>query len=474
MFEQFLHKFGEVHKKVGAMTAARAVNVIAALVVMMVLTRILEPVEYGAYKKLWLIFMLFSPGITSMLVKTLYFRGELSGHRAAIWTAIFVGAVSSLIISVIIALASTPLAWAVQAPEISEPMRWFALYILFATYSSVAEPIFVLAERKKWLLGYNLSYNLIESALIVVPFYLGLPLESVIQIMIAGPLLRSVFVTLFAAKQAGVPIWKEVTRELPVSLSYGLGVLLIFITGIGITQIDKLIVAVMFESEELYAIYVVGAQTLPLIPAFISSVSSAIIVQYAAQINSRNYDSALIAIRSATDRLFLIITPIIVVCFFLAEPIMVVLFDQYAESAPIFQIYAITTIYKLFLAETLLLATGRTRIIAVFNVGEVILNIPLSLALIEFMGILGPAIATLIAHLIAILALTVYTARTESLRVSNFLPSSKILPLLVSLPVLGGVSFFLIQSGISYFTTVIIGGLLCAGVISFHNRKFAL
>lgn len=456
------------------MTAARAINVIAALVVMMALTRILDPVEYGAYKKLWLIFMLFSPGITSMLVKTLYYRGELSGHRVAVWTAVAVGAISSVVISAVIAAASSPLASAVQEPEISNPMRWFALYILFATYSSVAEPIFVLAERKKWLLGYNLTYNLIESCLIVIPFYLGVPLVSVIQIMTAGPLLRSVFITFFAWSQTGAPDIGGIRQELPVSLSYGLGVLLIFITGIGITQIDKLIVATMFESAELYAIYVVGAQTLPLIPAFISSVTSAIIVQYAAQISRNEYNSALVAIRSATNRLFLIITPIIVVCFFLAEPIMVVLFDQYAESAPVFQIYALATLYKLLLAETLLLATGKTRIIAAFNIGEVILNIPLSLLLIQFFGILGPALATLIAHLVAVLAITFYTARTQQVHISNFLPNRRVLPLLISLPLLGVVSYILVQSDLPDLGTVIISGIVTTGIVAFHNRKFAL
>lgn len=454
------------------MTAARAISVVTALLVMMALTRILDPMDYGAYKKLWLVFMLFSPGITSMLVKTLYYRGEVSDFNRALWTAVTLALLLSGSITLVVLIGGPVLSSLLQAPEIQQALQWFALYILFATYSSLAEPVFVMAGRKKWLLAYNLTYNIIEAGLIVIPFYAGLPLETVVQIMTLGPFLRSLFLTFFAYQQGGAPVFSKIRKEIPSSLSYGFGVLLIFITGIGITQIDKLIVATFFESEELYAIYVVGAQTLPLVPAFISSVTSAFVVQYAGQLASNDYQPVLQAIRSATNRLFLIITPIIVTCFFLAEPIMVVLFDQYAESAPVFQIYALSTLYKLFLAETLLLATGKTRVIAVFNAGEVLVNIPLSLMLIPFLGILGPALATLVAHLAAVLALSMYTAKTEQISLTALMPSGRIRPLLISLPVLGFISYLLIQSGLPNLVVVAVGGALCAGVIAFHNRKF--
>lgn len=472
MIDRILSNLGSLHRKVGAMTAARAISTIAALVVMIFLTRILDPADYGAYKKLWLIFLIFSPAITNMLVKTLYYRGEITDRGIAIWTNLTAGTVLSGIITLMVAGGGHILAELVQSPEIASALRWFSLYIFFATFSSLAEPVFVLAQRKKWLVGYSFGYNIIEACLIIIPFYLGYPLETVALIMVGGPVLRTFCLIYIARKTATVPVFSEITKELPASLSYAFGVLMIFITGIGIAQIDKLIIATWFESDELYAIYVVGAQTIPVIPAFISSVSSAIVVQYAAQISRKELSPAVDAIKSATSRLYLIVTPIVVVCFFLAEPIMVVLFDQYAESAPIFRIYVLTTMYKLFLADAFLLASGKTRVLTAFNAAEIVFNIPLSIFLIQYFGILGPALATLIAHFTAVIALILYVSKTENIKSSAFLPSKNIWPLLVSLPALGAVSWMLLTSGLPYIIMVGIGGSLCAIIIAIHNRKF--
>lgn len=472
MIERILKKFGDMHRKVGAITVARSVGIVSALLVMMALTRILDPSDYGAYKKMWLVFILLSPGITSMLVKTLYYRSEVAGSSHVVWTIISIGAMASVIVALIISLGSEVLASLLQTPELSTPLQWFGIYTLLATYSSVSEPIFVHVHRKKWLVGYNITYNFIEMCLIIVPFYLGYPLETVVKFMIAGPLMRSIFVSWFAYKQVGGPDFLQIKKEIPPSLNYGLGVLLIFITGVGVLHIDKLIVATLVDSDEQYAIYVVGAQQLPIVPAFISSISAALVVQYSAQLYENELKPALNAIKAATNRLFLLITPLIVVSFFMAEPIMVVLFDQYAESAPIFQIYAIALIHRLFLAEPLLLATGKPRVIAGISVAEILLNIPMSLMLLPAFGILGPAIATLIAHFAGSFAMIVYVSKSEKISMSHFMPSGKIWPLLVTLPVLGIICYILLQTGFHNLIILALSGVACGLIILFHNREY--
>lgn len=418
------------------MTMARSVSIVAALVVAMILTRFLTQDYYGYYRKLWLIYMLLGPAFISASVGTLYYRGGVHENKSVpIYSAIFLSSVFSITIFLIAFIGADTFARLFNAPGLSMAIRGFSIYMLFSTFASLSEPVFVLIHRKRWLLYYNLTYNVIESLLIVIPFYLRLPLSEIVLIMSVGPFIRTIFIIWLVYTHSGdKPEWQQLKSEFHRSLSYSMGLFIMALAGMASVQIDKWVVSSYFSSDSMYAIYSVGARKIPFISALITSITSSLVVHYSDQLKKNDFKQILNAARQATDRLFLILVPVMLLLFIYSREIMILLFQKYADSAPVFQIYIGILVSQFFFAQSVILGKGLSKINAWIGIIEVVLNLILSLILIRTFGLLGPAIATLIAHWAFQLMIFGYCHHKFGIPVNEFLPTKKIIPLILTVP----------------------------------------
>lgn len=462
MFDKILIR-SVLGKKIGAMSIARSVSIFSALIVTIILARLLPENFYGTYRKLWLAFSLLGPSLIATSTGTLYYRsGVVSKKVTAISASIILALMYAFFMMAIVLVGAPLFSRFLHSPSITIPLRWFSLYIFFATFAGLAEPIFVILNRKKWLLSYNLSYNVLEIFLIVLPFVYGLPLRKIVMIMAIGPFLRSLFILFFSSKELSIiPAWTDIKKELGTSFSYGMGLFFVAFAGMASVEMDKWVVASYFASSSLYAIYAIGARKIPFLSAVTASISSSLIVQYSEDIKQGNFTRILKAARKATDHLFLFLIPVLAWCFIFAKEIMVLLFQKYAASAPIFQVYLLIIVSNFFFSESVILGKGLSKINAWIGVGEVFINLILSLILVRWVGLIGPAIATLIAHWAFQAMLMGYSKKHFQIKIKNFLPSQRIWPLLLSVPAIIILSLFLrnfISKALIAF--VISGGIL--------------
>ncbi|MCC5933626.1 MAG: polysaccharide biosynthesis protein [Balneolales bacterium] len=430
-----LPPFSSFYGKLGAMTIARFVTIGTALLVTMVLTRIISEDVYGAYRKLWLLYLILGPAFINALASTLYYRGGAGRRDEAIAVNLLLGAAAGLLTGALALAGAGFWAEALNLPGLEAGFRLFAPYMALAVFAGIAEPLFITLGRKKWLVSYSIGYNLIEGSLIIGAFMFRLDLPYIMLLMAISPALRSAFVIVASLKSmAQWPVWQALRAEASESLRYASGMFLLAVTSTAALYADKWIVALFFDSDRLYAVYEIGARKIPFVIALTSAVSAALVSEYSKLLKTGTYDAALREARNASRRLSMLLLPVLAVLFVFAEQVLFVLFGGYADSAPIFRIYLLTVLTQLVFPQSMLLALGRSDVNARFSVAELAFNVALSLALVIWIGFAGPALATLASHVFFTAAMFWYCRVYYGIRVRSLVPFRGLLPLLWGLP----------------------------------------
>ena len=453
------------------MSFARFASIGSALVVAMILTRILDQDTFGAYRKLWLVYGVLGPALINSIANTLYYRGTSENQRAVLGVNLLLGFSYGIVVA---AAAYFPASfWAswLNVPELTQGFQNFALYMGLAVFAGMAESIFVVLKRKKWLINYSFAYNVFESLLIILPFVYGLPIPQVMLIMAIGPALRTLIILSVVMKESDrLPTLSEIRLEFPLSFRYGLGIMALSFVGMASLVVDKWVVGIFIDSDALYATYEIGAKKIPFITAFASAVGAGIVAEYASRFKIKDYTKALSEIRQASGRLFVTIIPVVVILLIFAEEILLILFGGYQESAPIFRIYLFTILTQLVFPQSVVLGVGKSKIVALYSLFELIFNLGLSLILIQYIGILGPAIATLAAHILFVALLFGYCHYKLGISPSQFKPGSGTKHLLWILPTIFGIGY-----GLKWVLDLSIVGLIITtvftGLILLFARK---
>jgi len=460
-----------LRRQVGATTIARAVNLLFALVVAMILARMLTEELYGAYRKIWLIYAITGPIAISALTNTLYYRGSVSEENKipAIWAILCMAAFFAMGFALLGFAGARWWAQFLNAVPHTVAFQHFSLYILLTILSGTAEPLFILLQRKKWLLVFNISYNVIETLIITGAFWYGLSLAQVTLVMAAGPAIRIFMVAFLLVKErVKPPGWWAIWAEIPASVRYSLGIIGTAFVGLAVHDVDKWIVGNFYDNDALYAIYSIGARRLP-VYVLSGSIATSLVTHFSEEMANNDFKNILSAIKKATNTLALFILPGMLFCIIFAEDLMVLIFKKYAESAHIFQIYVLASLSGLFFPNALIMGKGLSFVQAKFAVVELVVNIGLSLLLIRLMGLQGPALATLVGVIVYTILQIQFCKKHFGVSASSFLPDWKLWPMIVTLGVFGGLLFW-VNTTFTAFYAFPVGLLLLLVILGVHQR----
>lgn len=407
------------------MSLARALPTVSAFLVLFVLARfLLPPEELAHYRKLWPFFSLWAPVVISAIVNAAYFRGSDPSHtKAAMGQTVVLFFTGGVIVGGSAWMLSGALAHFFQVPELVDAYAWFGMYAMVAIWGSSAEPVFVLGQKRDELPKFSAFFTALDTLAILVPFWVGSSLVDVVQWMIAAQLSRQiVIIPLFLKWRRSAPgnqSAKMIDRQV---LAYAGGMALLSLSGVGAAEIDRFIIG-RFLDDAAFILYDVGARKLPFVTILTASVTSAIVAGYASKVSHGDFGQALAKIKKSTTALIRLLLPSIVFLAIAATPFVSFIFgDDYAGSGPVFALYLVALLSNLFFPQSLVLATGRVRVNVVGAMGELALNVALSLLLVHKYGIVGVALATVAAHWFYTAAMTIYCKVKLGVSAANFLP----------------------------------------------------
>lgn len=187
----------------------------------------------------------------------------------------------------------------------------------------------------------------------------------------------------------GVSIKKQISHSAPIGFSTVINILNV--------ELDKLIVSLKLNVEQ-FALYANGAVVVPFIGTFAGAASSSLMAPMMERYEKGDIDSLLSLWRMTIVKVALIFYPLLAFLFVNAEAFVTLLFSaRYADSAPVFQIYLLAQLPKIIFYGPFLMAIGKRRVPLYGAFIALAINGMLSWFMIDWLGLTGPALATLIS-----------------------------------------------------------------------------
>lgn len=289
-------------------------------------------------------------------------------------------------------------------------MHLIFIYILLSNPGHLVEYIYLLKNKPVHLLVYGFISFGIQLVIVTVPVLAGYPMEAAIWGLIAISVIRLLWLAVLLRRHARFRLSLPFIRE---HMALGLPLVLSSLLSGSAQYIDGLIITATYDAAN-FALFRFGAKELPLVILMANGLSNAMLPEFS---TLSKMEDALHAIREKSKRLMHLLFPLSIVLLFFSKVIYIALFgEEFSRSADVFMVYLLLIISRLLFPQTILIGLKKTRIVLIASVVEIILNVSLSLFLIQYYGIVGVAVATSIIFLVEKMVLVAYNY--FSLRIS--------------------------------------------------------
>jgi len=280
------------------------------------------------------------------------------------------------------------------------------IYLLINPVSFLIEYILLLKKRLKDLVVFGVITFIVPCIFISAPAFSRLEIDFSFYGLLTWSFLKLLFVVILIHKYNILKIdKKEISHLFAKSLPL-IGTALLVGSA---AYIDGYIITSRY-SNETFAIFRYGAKEFPLFLIVASSFSTSMIPLVA---EKRNLSNALIQIKENSRKMMHWFFPIAIIFLLTSQYLFPLVFNpNFAESYEVFDIYLLLIISRFVFPQSILMGLGKHKTLFWISISELLINISVSLILIQYLGFLGVAYGTLIAYFYEKFML-VYLAKTK-------------------------------------------------------------
>lgn len=290
------------------------------------------------------------------------------------------------------------------------------LYIVFGIPANLVEYFYLIKKQNRAIIIYSAVSFFVQFVLVALPAVLGFGVTMALKGLVLSSILRYIWLWSILIVNKEINYSGEFVKD-----HLKLGTPLIaaaFLSGSS-QFVDGFIVTSRFD-ENTFAVFRYGARELPLAMLLANALSNAMLSDFS---HKNKLQENLQKLKKSITRLMHILFPVTAVLLLISHPLFPIIFNpQFAESATIFNIYLLLIISRLLLPQTLLNGLQITKPIMYSAFFELIINVTLSLFLVQFFGIAGIAFATLIAYLFEKIYLSIVVKRQLNIPLKAYLP----------------------------------------------------
>ena len=297
-------------------------------------------------------------------------------------------------------------------PEI----KFLFLFLIFGVPAYLVEYFYLIKKQNNALIIYALVSFLVQFVLVVLPPLLGYGIKIALIGLVTASVIRYIWLWILLISNSEIHFSFAFVKE-HLKLGGPL-VAATFLSG-SAQFVDGFIVTSKFN-DETFAIFRYGARELPLAMLLANALRNATLSDFAIK---ENLQQNLAKLKSSVSKLMHFLFPVTAVLLLISHWAFPVIFNsQFAESATIFNIYLLLVISRLLMPQTLLNGLKFTTPIMYAAFFELIINVVLSLFLVQFMGIAGIAIATFVAYLFEKIYLVLFVKAKLNIAISEYIP----------------------------------------------------
>ncbi len=289
-------------------------------------------------------------------------------------------------------------------------------YLLVSSPGNLIEYIYLLRNKSGKILIYGFISFGIQMVVVIGPILLGYGIELAIWGLIIISVIRLFWLAALLRKYAQFKISVSFLKE---HLRLGTPLILSSLLSGSAQYIDGLIISLHFDATA-FAFFRYGAKELPLALLLANGLSNSMLSQFSTQ---KKLKDSLQILKDKSRRLMHILFPITILLLFFAKPIYINLFNPYfSRSADVFVVYLLLILSRLVFPQTILIGLKKTKIVLTAAVIEIVLNVSLSLILIQYYDILGVAVATVIVFLLEKIILIIYNYKKLKISPREYIP----------------------------------------------------
>ena len=374
--------------------------------------------------------------------------GDHAGRNQVLSTLLVVYTVLGLICIALVAILAGPASgWFGLSPDKAAAFT-SVLWLLGAVVAinfpaSLIKAILIGSGRMHLVNGVELGTTLVNAALIVILLEAGLGLMGMAiataVTMLLGP---AIMLPLTIRLTPGLSVSPRLFSRARVRELLGFSVYF-FIANVAVLVILRMdpVVIKSFLPLTAVAVYAVGAKIAEYTYLLNKQFSNALMPLVSQSKGAGDTATVRRILVDGTRFLLAIAVPFVTLLLFYSEPFVLLwMGEEFAESIPLLRVLLIAMLFACVQlnAANVLGMTGKHRFVAFAMGGSALFNLALSLILIQFFGLIGVALGTLIATFLIEFALVVPRAcRDQGLILSGFIAKAiwPVLPPLV--PALG-------------------------------------
>jgi O-antigen/teichoic acid export membrane protein len=405
----------ELITRSAVLTASRMSNFAIQLLSPILLVRILDVAAYGQYQE-FTIYAVLLTGLCSLAVDSslTYFLPRFPERERSLvlQTSIITLAISTL--GIILLLVARPLFLRLTTFDFVLPL---AAYVFFFVNLGWLEYYWIAKRQARKVLYYSALRLLLRVLVLLLAAYLTRDVMTIVWSTAAFEALRVVWAFAYCSRQglfAGELRWSGIAEQMKFASPIGTASLL---QNAG-RNIGKIFISSSLGPVAL-AYYAVGGYLIPIIRLMRSGVSDAI---YPELVSAHDRPGAALALWQRVNVLNCVLFfPAFVLLTYYAEELIGVLFTPaYHPAVPVFWVFAFFLIRRCFNTDVLLRTSGRTGFMLWGTCGSLVLNVVLIVILSGWLGMIGPAVAFLVAEVALELFYASRMSRMLGLRFSNF------------------------------------------------------
>lgn len=382
------------------------VSGLGKIILSIILVRLIAKADYGSYRQAMMLYatfgMIFLFGIPQSIY---YFIPQLSKEdqkRLSAQSFIYLFFFGSLLTIAFYFLSGNIAEW-FNNDALTSYIKIFSPYFLFMLPTQAIIPLLISINRHKAAAITSIIFMMVSIVSVLLPLFIGFGLAEIFISMVAFAFIQILVVILYTAKLLQGFVWKWNSVFLKRQFAYAYPIGLSQVVGIISRALDKYIISFAFMPER-FATYEIGAKEIPLVnilPYSISNVLQPKLVEY---YQKGDLDTFIKLWHASIRKVSLIMLPIFVFLFITAQELMVFLYtSNYIGSVLIFRIYLCLLPLRVTAYGPILMAAGRPKFVFLATCIGLGLNLCLSIGLLQLIGFVGPAIATVITQCFVII-----------------------------------------------------------------------
>jgi len=390
-----------------------------------ILSRQLLVKDYGTYKQVWLIFNTLAPIIilgTQTSVPFFVRKWHESREKTVLFLAtIFVGS-GSILSGILLYFNAHHIGHYFNNDDLTSLLKIFALYP-FLTLSISFKDAYFISKQRPYLASLStlISTILLLSASII-PTLFEKNLNETFHWIVVSAIVQFIFYAIlfivYKFHQPFIPNKSEISEFSKLSLTVGIG----YLVQIFAILIDKYVISYYYSPVE-FALYSNGSLQIPFVAIVTGSIMTVLFPKMVELKKNNKIPELLNYWNEAAFKSSLFIYPIFIFSFIMGREIMVVFFsDKYVGSTPIFQIYLILFLFRNIHYSSILLVFQDLKFYLVTSFLYLIFNFIGNLVLLKYLGLNGPAYATVIVTLILIIMILMRNAKLLGISLFQTLP----------------------------------------------------